>query len=175
MFYKQYAIKQSPNFKPIKKQNELIVIHYTAGIDSLPWLTNPESQASAHFLIGREGKVTQLVDTDHIAWHAGVSEWMGRKSCNNFSVGIELENRGKMINGGFEEFYERQLAAMEELIGLLLKDNDSIVDIVGHQDIAPGRKIDPGPRFPWDRVEAFVSHFNAASGRNVKVRGKLSL
>lgn len=164
MKFKQFEFRQSPNYTAAQNSAELIVIHYTAGHDSLPWLTNPESKASAHFLIGRDGKITQLVDTDHIAWHAGRSEYWGRKSVNKFSLGIELENLGN-LNGDFEPFPDAQIEALLALINGLLYVYPSIKDIVGHCDVAPNRKIDPGPLFPWpflDKLRTF----------GVQVRGK---
>lgn len=164
MKFTKFDFKQSPNYTEEKNSAELIVIHYTAGHDSLEWLTNPKSKASAHFLIGRKGKITQLVDTDHVAWHAGKSEYWGRKSVNKFSIGIELENLGN-LKGDFEPFPEAQIGALLILIADLLDAYPSIKDIVGHCDVAPNRKIDPGPLFPWPVLDKLRSF-------DVKVRGK---
>jgi N-acetylmuramoyl-L-alanine amidase len=166
MKFKQFEFRQSPNYTAAQNSAELIVIHYTAGHDSLPWLTNPESKASAHFLIGRDGKTTQLVDTDHIAWHAGRSEYWGRKSVNRFSIGIELENLGN-LKGDFEPFQNTQMGSLLTLIADLLEAHESIKDIVGHCDVAPNRKIDPGPLFPWFYFEKLRSHVDG-----LKIRGK---
>jgi len=102
-------------------------------------------RVSAHFLIRREGTVTQFVPCDKRAWHAGVSRWRGRERCNDFSIGIELE--------GCDEapFENAQYQALAHLAHLL-KHTYPIEDIVGHCDIAPGRKTDPGPNFDWRRL-----------------------
>jgi AmpD protein len=103
---------------------------------------------SAHYFIDREGKVVELVDPDQMAWHAGVSSFQGREGCNSFSVGIELE--GTPDHG----ITEGQYQVLEELCLVLMKRFPLIAPerIVGHSDIAPGRKVDPGPLFPWKRL-----------------------
>jgi len=102
---------------------------------------------SAHFFIDRQGRLTQFVPCDLRAWHAGVSRWRGRSRCNDFSIGIELE--------GCDEspFAEDQYRALTPLLRALRRAYP-ITDIVGHSDIAPGRKTDPGPRFDWTRLHA---------------------
>ena len=105
-------------------------------------------EVSAHFLIRRTGEVVQFVSTDERAWHAGVSSWCGREHCNDFSIGIELEGTD---DTPYEDAQYNVLAA---LISVLLNHYPSIRSdaIVGHSDIAPGRKTDPGPAFDWQRV-----------------------
>ncbi|MDC0440734.1 1,6-anhydro-N-acetylmuramyl-L-alanine amidase AmpD [Gammaproteobacteria bacterium] len=103
-------------------------------------------KVSAHFLITRKGKLIQFVPTDKRAWHAGISNYKGRKNCNDFSIGIELEGCDK------ERFEEEQYYTLQELTRYLLKQfSISKESIVGHADIAPGRKTDPGPYFAWDQ------------------------
>ena len=107
-------------------------------------------EVSAHFLIRRAGEVVQFVSTDERAWHAGVSSWQGREQCNDFSIGIELE-------GCDEEAYtDPQYDALNQLLTSLTKQYPDIRHdaIVGHSDIAPGRKTDPGPAFDWSRLVA---------------------
>lgn len=107
-------------------------------------------EVSAHFLIRRAGEVVQFVSTDERAWHAGVSSWQGREQCNDFSIGIELE-------GCDEEAYtDLQYDALNQLLTSLTKQYPDIRHdaIVGHSDIAPGRKTDPGPAFDWSRLVA---------------------
>jgi AmpD protein len=102
-------------------------------------------RVSAHFLVRRDGELIQFVPCSRRAWHAGVSSWMGRESCNNFSVGIELEGCDQL------PFEDDQYAALNALLAELRK-HYLIEAVVGHSDIAPGRKTDPGPCFDWRRV-----------------------
>ena len=104
-------------------------------------------RVSAHFLIRRDGEVVQFVSTAARAWHAGVSQWRGRDRCNDFSVGIELEGSDDCR---FENAQYTTLVALTRA----LQARHPIVDIVGHADIAPGRKTDPGPCFDWARYRA---------------------
>jgi len=105
-----------------------------------------EQKVSAHFLIRRDGEIIQFVPCEKRAWHAGESSWRGRGRCNDFSVGIELEGADDLP---FEEIQ------YEKLNGLMraLKTKYPIADIVGHSDIAPSRKTDPGPHFDWMRLQ----------------------
>lgn len=110
-------------------------------------------EVSAHFLIRRAGEVVQFVSTDERAWHAGASSWKGREQCNDFSIGIELEGCDK------EAYTDPQYGALNKLLGALTKQYPDIRHdaIVGHSDIAPGRKTDPGPAFDWSRLVAHPS------------------
>jgi AmpD protein len=102
-------------------------------------------RVSAHLFVRRDGRVLQFVPCDRRAWHAGVSQWRGRERCNDFSVGIELE-------GTDERAYTRaQYGALAKLLKALRR-RYPIEDVVGHSDVAPGRKTDPGPAFDWARV-----------------------
>ncbi len=109
-------------------------------------------KVSAHFLIRRNGSVTQYVPVAHRAWHAGVSSWNNREKCNDFSIGIELE--------GDEEtpFEAEQYLALAKLIRTLQNRYSAITDgnIVGHKDIAPNRKWDPGPGFNWEKFRGIL-------------------
>jgi len=107
-------------------------------------------KVSAHYFIDRNGKVVELVDPDQMAWHAGASSFEGREGSNSFSVGIELE--GTPDHG----ITEGQYRVLKELCILLMKRFPLITPerIVGHSDIASGRKVDPGPLFPWERLRA---------------------
>jgi AmpD protein len=100
-------------------------------------------RVSSHFLVRRDGQVIQFVSCNKRAWHAGVSTWRGRSRCNDFSIGIELEG------SDFESFTELQYGALVRLTRRL-KRSYPIEDIVGHSDIAPDRKTDPGPYFDWN-------------------------
>ncbi len=138
--------RRSPNFGKSMKPT-LIVIHYT-GSNSLPgalsWLCAQRSRVSAHLVVAKDGRVYQLVPFNRVAWHAGVSSYNGRKLVNNFSIGIENVGLG-------DTWPEAQVEANRALIEALSAAY-SIEDIVGHADVAPGRKADPGSRYPWDQV-----------------------
>ncbi|MFN4148035.1 MAG: 1,6-anhydro-N-acetylmuramyl-L-alanine amidase AmpD [Rhodocyclaceae bacterium] len=103
------------------------------------------ARVSAHFLVRRDGALIQFVSCFARAWHAGVSCWKGRERCNDFSLGIELEG------DDFTPFDDAQYATLGALIERL-RQSFSLVDIVGHADIAAGRKTDPGPYFDWSRI-----------------------
>ena len=102
-------------------------------------------RVSAHFLIRRDGELVQFVSADARAWHAGVSRWRDRERCNDFSIGIELEG---CDDCGFEDVqYDRLTRLIVDL-----RERYPVEDVVGHSDIAPGRKTDPGPGFDWSRI-----------------------
>lgn len=103
-------------------------------------------KVSAHFLIKRNGETLQFVSCIDRAWHAGKSEWQGKTNCNDFSIGIELE--GSENEGFDEEQYDKLLKLIN-----CLKEDYKILDIVGHSDIAPGRKTDPGKYFNWVKIK----------------------
>lgn len=107
-------------------------------------------RVSAHFLIRRDGELLQFVPCARRAWHAGVSTWCGRERCNDFSIGIELEGSD---DAPFEQMQYRRLAALTEA----LRARYPITAIVGHAEIAPGRKTDPGPHFDWDRYRGLIA------------------
>lgn len=104
-------------------------------------------RVSAHFLLRRDGEVTQFVSCERRAWHAGESNWRGRTACNDFSIGIELEGTDDL------PFTEAQYLALETLL-LALRKRYPITAVAGHSDIAPLRKTDPGPHFDWARIHA---------------------
>jgi len=106
-------------------------------------------KVSAHFLVRREGALIQFVPCGKRAWHAGESSWKGRNRCNDFSIGIELEGTGEA------PFTDAQYVRLAELTRAL-KARYSIRDIVGHADVAPGRKSDPGPSFDWRRYRGML-------------------
>jgi N-acetyl-anhydromuramoyl-L-alanine amidase len=102
-------------------------------------------RVSAHFLVRRDGELIQFVPCSRRAWHAGISSWMGQENCNNFSLGIELEGCDDL------PFEDAQYLVLNRLLADLRR-RFSIEAVVGHSDIAPGRKTDPGPCFDWQRV-----------------------
>jgi AmpD protein len=111
--------------------------------------TIAELKASAHFLVRRDGEVIQFVPCVKRAWHAGESSWKGRTRCNDFSIGIEVEGDGE---APFTPAQYRRLAAVTRV----LLARYPIAEIVGHSDIAPARKVDPGPQFNWARYRAMI-------------------
>ena len=108
-----------------------------------------ELKVSSHFLIRRDGEFIQFVSCDKRAWHAGASSWRGREGCNDFSIGIELEGTDDVP---FEDAQYKWLAELTRA----LKAKYPIADIVGHSEIAPGRKTDPGPCFDWARYRSMI-------------------
>jgi len=142
----------SPNHGPRRNglRPSLIVLHYTA-MDSAEAacarLCDPAAEVSAHYLITGKGETVPLVPEDQRAWHAGAGEWQGRDDINSRSIGIELDNRGN------HPFSEPQMATLETLLrGIMQRWSIPPEGVIGHSDMAPGRKIDPGPRFDWPRL-----------------------
>lgn len=125
-------------------------------------------RVSSHFLIERDGTVTQFVSCDKRAWHAGVSRFNGKDNCNDFSIGIELEGTD------FEPFKDEQY---QRLVALLhaIDAKYGLSDIVGHSDIAAGRKTDPGPHFDWVRLYRVRSAFGSPEFAGAAARMQLSL
>ena len=180
------VFKLSPNQgAAFKAPNpDTLVIHFTAGASlesSAKTLSDPASKASAHLVIGRDGKIVQLVPFNTVAWHAGVSSFQGRTGFNQYSIGIEIDNAGRLnqtASGDFLTWFgkpipksdavqamhrneskatwwhaytETQIERVFEVCALLVQ-RYGIKFIVGHEEIAPGRKTDPGPAFPLDRL-----------------------
>lgn len=145
----------SPNHGPrLLGPPDMVVIHYT-GMETAAAararLCDPAAEVSAHWLIGLDGGAEQLVDEARRAWHAGVSVWRGETDVNARSIGIELVNRGEAW--GYHPFPEPQMAALERLLGAIMRRWPvAPADVVGHEDVAPGRKTDPGPKFDWARL-----------------------
>ena len=147
--------KPSPNFElKAKRRIKYIIIHYTnlpSTQASLKHLLNKRNKVSAHYLLDQKGKIYSLVNEKDIAWHAGISSWKVDKLLNKNSIGIELQNTGTA--GNYEKFPNRQISQLEKLIlELQNKYNISNANILGHSDISPDRKIDPGPKFPWQQL-----------------------
>lgn len=142
----------SPNFGPRRDglTPELVVIHYTAMADcdaALRVLCSPAREVSAHYLIRRDGRVVALVDEAMRAWHAGAGQWRGRGDVNSRSIGIELDNDGTA------PFSAALMDALDALLpGILARWSIPPEGVIGHSCMAPGRKIDPGPRFDWQRL-----------------------
>tara|TARA_B100001093_G_scaffold515284_1_gene591288 strand:- start:17 stop:736 length:720 start_codon:yes stop_codon:yes gene_type:complete len=150
----KFKILNSPNHSSKKrsiKQIKFIIIHYTgmqSEDESIKRLTNKESKVSAHYLINRKGYIVKMVEDNKIAWHAGKSRWKNLINLNSYSIGIELINKGHKL--GYENFSKKQINKLLTLCKLLIKKYKiKQGNILGHSDIAPLRKIDPGEKFPW--------------------------
>lgn len=178
---------------------DTIIIHYTAGRSaesSIETLINPDVSASAHLVIGRDGKVTQLVPFDTIAWHAGRSAWGDRRGLNKYSIGIELDNAGRLIKSGdkytawfgksypeedviqavhrnenepsyWHRYTEEQITKTYDICRLLIKEY-GIKTILGHEEISPGRKTDPGPAFPLDKMRDKLLHADRSDAEEME-------
>ena len=143
----------SPNWDERALPVTMVVLHYTEmeREAALRRLTDPQAQVSAHYFISESGEVVRLVEEDKRAWHAGASYWRGHKDVNSASIGIELDHPGHA--NGYREFAETQIDALLPLVADIVRRHDiPRANVVGHSDVAPARKIDPGELFPWDRL-----------------------
>lgn len=129
------------------RRPNFVILHHTSGdsaAHSLATLTDPERKVSAHYLISRDGTIYQLVDEARRAWHAGVSFWGGQTDLNSASIGIELDNDGD------EPFAPAQIETLKGLLAEILpRHRIPAANVLGHGDVAPGRKTDPSRHFPW--------------------------
>ena len=151
------AISYSPNFhlpKRAKNRIKFIIIHYTGmkkESAAIKRLQDPKSKVSSHYLIKRNGKIINLVPDLFEAWHAGVSSWKHFKSLNKNSIGIEITNPGHQH--GFKKFSKKQIFSLQKLLKILVKKYKIKKNyVLGHSDISPGRKKDPGEKFPWEML-----------------------
>lgn len=175
-----YAFSPNIGGEFLADRPDTIIMHYTAGgsVESaVSHLIDPENEVSAHLVVGRGGEVVQMVPFNRIAWHAGKSQWGGRVSLNQYSIGIEIVNAGYLdpVSEGFQSWFgqrypesevlkfedehgvtywhkytESQLDKVFELTKVLCS-TFNIKNILGHSQISPGRKVDPGPAFPMER------------------------
>ena len=148
------TLNYSPNFnkkKRVKNKIKFIILHYTGmktESAALRRLTDPKSKVSAHYFIKKNGEITTLVPDLYIAWHAGKSYWKKYTNLNKNSIGIEITNPGHNIK--YERFSKPQIKSLVKLCKFLInKYNIKPNNILGHSDIAPDRKMDPGEKFPW--------------------------
>ena len=149
------TINYSPNFDNKKRnlnQIRFLVFHYTGmkkEKDSINRLIDPKSKVSSHYLIQKNGNIIILVPDLYIAWHAGISFWKKYKSLNRNSIGIEISNQGH--NFKYQKFSKKQINSIVRLSKFLIKKYKIRPNyILGHSDIAPERKKDPGEKFPWE-------------------------
>lgn len=146
----------SPNFNARRHGGavDMLVLHYT-GMESaqasLDRLRDPAAEVSAHYLVEEDGTIHRLVDENDRAWHAGVAYWRGERDVNSHSIGIEIQNQGHEF--GYRDFPDVQINAVIALSQRILSRHPiPAMNIVGHSDIAPDRKTDPGELFPWARL-----------------------
>ena len=151
------SLNYSPNFNTIKRTKNnirFIIIHYTGmkrELSAINRLCNFKSKVSAHFFIKKNGSVINLVPPLYEAWHAGKSSWKNFESLNRYSIGIEIQNSGH--DNKYENFSQKQIISIKKLLMYLLrKYNVSPKNVLGHSDISPDRKKDPGEKFPWKEL-----------------------
>ena len=155
---------KSPNFNERKNHSKLsyLILHYTAMAtcqEALEHMCEKKNKVSAHYLISKKGDIYYLVDLDKRAWHAGRSYWGGLTDLNSASIGIEIDNSGHLINN--EKYNNLQIKSLCAIIYKLSNKYDIAPNnVLGHSDIAPFRKIDPGENFPWKKLSKInLSYF----------------
>ena len=146
------TLNYSPNFDPKKRKFEqikFIIFHYTGmknEKEAIQRLTSVKSKVSSHYFIKNNGELITLVPELYVSWHAGISSWQNYKSINKYSIGIEISNPGHDNN--YKKFSKKQIRSILKLSKYLIKKY-KIKFVLGHSDIAPYRKKDPGEKFPW--------------------------
>jgi N-acetylmuramoyl-L-alanine amidase len=144
----------SPNFDERALPVSMLVLHYTGMPDAesaIRWLTSADSKVSAHYVVTEDGQTIRMVDERKRAWHAGRAWWRGITDVNSASVGIEIVNPGH--EWGYRDFPEAQMEALIPLVhDIMSRHGITRGNVVGHSDIAPARKLDPGELFPWGRL-----------------------
>ena len=181
----------SPNYSPNSKilACDYLIIHYTTGTDpaqTINWFTSRKAMAVAHLLITRQGEIIQFVPFNIAAWHAGYSQWADRSGLNRYSIGIELDNAGRLtrehnqwsrlnvsfpndqvlrathklqsVEMGWEKYPQTQMDALRE-VARLLKSAYNFIDVLGHEDVSLSGKLDPGPAFPMTEFRNEIMGF----------------
>ncbi len=147
----------SPNCNERALPISMVVLHYTEMKPvetAIARMCDPNAEVSAHYCITEEGEVVRLVPEQKRAWHAGLSYWRGHKDVNSASIGIELDHPGHAL--GYRDFADAQIDALVPLLHRIVKAYDvPRANVVGHSDVAPARKVDPGELFPWDRLAEY--------------------
>jgi N-acetylmuramoyl-L-alanine amidase len=146
-----HDFRLSPNVEMRRGDISMLILHYTgmgSAEKACDWLCNPASRVSCHYLVDEAGSITQMVDEDLRAWHAGESCWQGETDINSVSVGIEIQNPGHGL--GYPEFPRAQMEAVAELCrDIAARNGIAARRVLAHSDIAPHRKVDPGEKFDW--------------------------
>ena len=144
----------SPNFDERALPVSLLVLHYTGMPDAqsaIAWMANPDSKVSAHYVVLEDGNIVRMVDEAKRAWHAGQSFWRGISDVNSASIGVEIVNPGH--EWGYRAFPDKQIDVLVPLIhDIMQRHRITRGNVVGHSDIAPARKQDPGELFPWGKL-----------------------
>jgi len=164
----QVTFKKTPNHGGLKKAKKYLIIHFDGAnnaTSALSWMLSPKSEVSAELWIGRDGGMVQLLDFNTTAYHAGKSQWKGIIGLNSYSIGIELQNNGT------QEYTQKQLDVLLE-VSLALNKAYNFDDVLGHEDIAKGRKVDPGKLFPmsWLREKMFNRGSSRLTTSDVNLR-----
>lgn len=161
-------VRVSPNFGPRREgaRPEFIILHYTGmetGEAAEAWLCDPVSEVSSHYLVHEDGAITQMVRESDRAWHAGKGSWRGETDVNSSSIGIEIVNPGHVL--GYHDFSDAQVGAVIALCrGIVGRHRVMPENVLAHSDVAPGRKVDPGEKFPWKVLAgAGIGHYVDAS------------
>ena len=173
--------KYSPNFDPVQRhsnQIKFLIFHYTGmkkESDAIKKLTNFKSNVSCHYFIKQKGETLKMVPDLYVAWHAGKSQWKKYKSLNKYSIGIEISNPGH--NFGYNKFSKKQIQSLIRLSKILIKKyNINSKNILGHSDISPERKKDPGEKFPWKELaKKGVGLWHSISIQKCKKNRKIQL
>lgn len=147
----------SPNFDERALPVTMLVLHYTGMADAataIDWLIDPVSKVSSHYVVAEDGQVLRLVAEDKRAWHAGRAYWRGIGDVNSASIGIEIVNPGH--DNGYRPFPPEQMAALVPLVAEIVRRYDiALGNVVGHSDVAPTRKLDPGELFDWGALASY--------------------
>ena len=175
------TLNYSPNFNLKKRNNrqiKFLVFHYTGmklEIDAIKRLTEIQSEVSSHYLVKNNGEIVLMVPEPYVAWHAGLSFWKGYKSLNKYSIGIEISNPGHSHN--YKNFSTKQIKSIVNLSKYLIKKyNIKPNNILGHSDIAPNRKKDPGEKFPWKYLsKKKIGFWHDLNFKNLKKKRKLNI
>tara|TARA_B100001057_G_scaffold467039_1_gene524763 strand:+ start:725 stop:1459 length:735 start_codon:yes stop_codon:yes gene_type:complete len=175
------SLNYSPNFsrtKRLKKNIRFIIIHYTGmqnELSALNRLCDIKAKVSAHYFIKKNGSVLNLVPPIYEAWHAGKSSWKDLKLLNKYSIGIEIQNSGH--DNKYEKFSQKQIISTKKLLRYLInKYKISLKNVLGHSDIAPDRKKDPGEKFPWkDLAKSKLSQWHDLDEKKLKRERLISL
>ncbi len=173
------TLNYSPNFDQKKrkpKEIKFIIYHYTgmkSENDSINKLTSLDSKVSCHYFIKNNGAIVTIVPDLYIAWHAGVSKWKKYDSLNKYSIGIEISNPGHKFN--YKKFSAKQINSILKLSKFLInKFKIKPINILGHSDIAPKRKKDPGEKFPWEYLaKNNIGIWHNLNKKNLKKTRKL--
>ena len=171
----------SPSFDPIKRQKtqiKFLIFHYTGmkkEFDAINKLTNFKSDVSCHYFIKNNGETSIMVPDLYVAWHAGKSRWKYYKSLNRYSIGIEISNQGHEYN--YKKFSKKQIQSLIKLSKILIKKYKiNSKNILGHSDIAPERKKDPGEKFPWKELsKKGIGLWHSLSIQSLKKNRKIEL